>query len=1087
MAPPDPRSLSPAERASIRTQARRSLARFRGDATARVRERARRIVAGAHLTALTVDADGAAAVCDDGGPVRVELVWGDPARSRCACADFRRRGTCAHAVALLEASLAAIEGEAAPARNDGAEAPRWLTRLERVTRTIEAGGEHRLDPWRAPDPASIEVRYVLRFGDGRRGVEARLECQVRRGGEAASWVPIPFSGADAGDVDLALLGPAHAAVAAVASGARDASWRSDPTHRAVAVASVTRDVARPLLEAAAAAAPVLVQLEPEGEPTPLALELQRGVSVELEAEDERRRLWRVHATLVLDGEERVPAARAARVTHDGLCVIDAPARLVRVPAGEATAIVTELAAGPLELPESEAPSLSAIASAATLVGPRLAEVASPPRPVPCLRAEAPLEAPGEARVECEVTFDYCGTRVRPDDRTKVVPGLEGRSIPRQPRFEAAAIRRFRELGGRPRGAGPGAERGSGTGADAAVPAGRFLGMVGALVDEGWHVTARDQLVRGATSVDVSVRSGVDWFDLVGGVRFGDEEVPFPVALEAARAERGFVELGDGSRGLLPERWLERWRLAALGEEVEGGLRFGRSQAWAVAALAERRAAEVDEPFARLRERLGTLGAPAASDPPPEFRGELRPYQREGLGWLRSLDQVGLSGCLADEMGLGKTVQVLAYLLGRAAESEGRPSLVAAPRSLVFNWLHEAARFTPTLPTLDFTGPDRWERLEHAAPGSLLVTTYGTLRRDAERLAEIELDVAVLDEAQAIRSRRSQTAIAARALRARRRLALTGTPMENHLGDLWSQLEFLNPGMLGAHAAFASLGAPRGRHGLPEEGRELLARALRPFLFRRTKDAVLPDLPPKVEQVLSAPMADAQRTTYDDMARYFRAELSKSKGQRRKERLENPGEVEMHVLAALTRLRQAACHPGLVDPSLLAEASGKLDLVLPMLEELVRAGRKAIVFSSFTRLLGLVRTRLEAARLPYHVLDGSTRDRGTVVERFQTAPEGCVFLISLKAGGAGLNLTAADYVFLMDPWWNPAAEAQAVDRAHRIGRTRPVHVYRVLTEGSIEARVVELQGRKAALASVALEGAATTLSDLGPEDLEFLLS
>ena len=1079
MASPDPRSLGPSDRAKVQTQARRFLAQFRGDATARVRERARRLVAGAHLTAVTVDRSGAAAVCDDDGEaIRVELRWQDPGSARCPCADFRRRGTCPHVVALLEAALSALDEDSAPGPQDRS-APRWLTRLERVTHRIEAGGGRRLDPWRAPDPSSLEVRYVLRFGDRREGLGARLECQVRRGGPEVNWVPIPFSGADAGDVDLSLLGPAHAAVAAVASGASDAGWRKDPTHRAVTVAAVTREVARPLLAAAAAAAPLLVALEASAAPLPLRLELEREVGLELEAEDESRSLWRVHASLVVDGEERIRAEEVARVTHDGLCVLRGSARLLLLPQGEATAVVIELSGGPLELPAEEAPSLSAIAGTVTLVGPRLAEIAEPARPVPCLRAETPLEAEGEARVECEVTFDYSGTRVRPDDRTKVVPGLDGRSVPRQPLFEAAAILRFRDLGGRPAGGG--------TGAAAAVPGGRFLGMVGTLVDEGWQVTARDQLVRGMGSVSLSVRSGVDWFDLVGGVSFGDEEVPFPVALDAARNERGFVELGDGSRGLLPERWLERWKLAALGEEIDGGLRFDSSQAWAVAALAEQRAAEVDEPFARLREQLGTLGAPEAVDPPAGFRGELRPYQREGLGWMQSLDRVGLSGCLADEMGLGKTVQVLAYLLSRAPVRGGRHSAVVAPRSLVFNWLHEAARFAPTLSTLDFTGPDRWVRLEQAPPGSLLVTTYGTLRRDAAQLAEAELDVLVLDEAQAIRSRRSQTALAARALRARRRLALSGTPMENHLGDLWSQLEFLNPGMLGAHAAFASLGAPRGRHALPEEGRDLLARALRPFLFRRTKDAVLPDLPPKVEQVLSAPMGDAQRTTYEDLSRYFRTELSKSKGQRRKERLENPGEVEMHVLSALTRLRQAACHPGLVDPSLLAEGSGKLDLVLPMLEELVASGRKAIVFSSFTRLLGLIRTRLETARIPYHVLEGATRNRGAVVERFQTAPEGCVFLISLKAGGAGLNLTAADYVFLMDPWWNPAAEAQAVDRAHRIGRTRPVHVYRVLTKGTVEARVVELQDRKSDLARTALEGAATTLSDLGPEDLEFLLT
>ncbi|MEM6567969.1 MAG: helicase-related protein, partial [Planctomycetota bacterium] len=247
------------------------------------------------------------------------------------------------------------------------------------------------------------------------------------------------------------------------------------------------------------------------------------------------------------------------------------------------------------------------------------------------------------------------------------------------------------------------------------------------------------------------------------------------------------------------------------------------------------------------------------------------------------------------------------------------------------------------------------------------------------------------------------------------------------------------------------------------------------------------LPPKTEQVLRAPLVGAQEATYQELSRYYRSELTKSKGEKRREREEDPGAEQMMVLAALTRLRQAACHPGLVDPTLLAERSGKLDLVLPMLEEIVRSGRKAIVFSSFTRLLGLVRTRLETRRLPYLVLEGRTRDRGALVDRFQNDPTGMVFLISIKAGGAGLNLTAGDYVFLLDPWWNPAVEAQAIDRAHRIGREGPVHVYRVLTEGTIEDRVVELQTKKAKLADAVLAGAATTLADLGPDDLAFLLS
>ncbi len=1057
------------------------LAHFRGNATARTRERARLLVAGGRLSEAHVDASGASATIEDDSEVLTpRLVWSDVGGARCGCTPFRRKGTCPHLVAVLEMALAALAETSAAPTTKGA--PDWLRRLESMTGAIEGREGTVTDPWRAQNPADFEVRYVLRFADRRGEVGARLECQVRRGGASGRWVAIPFTGPDADDVDLAQLGPAHARVAAIATGAPEASWLQDPTHRAVSLATVGRAMARPLLAAARDAAPLVLAAAASTEPRALALDLDRVVSLELEADAESVPIWTIRGWLRVGDRERIPASSILQVATDGICVIDTEevaARVVLLPAGDASSVAAEFARAPLEIPRSEAPSLSAVAGAAVLVGPELAEIARPERPTPSLRAESPLEAEGDVRVDCHITFDYGGTSVRVGDRTRVIPALDGRSVPRQPKFEAQALARFRELGGRPV-ADP-------TGPDAAVSAGRFLGLVSTLVDEGWHVVARDQILRKSTGVDVSITSGVDWFDLVGAVKFGDEEIPFPVALRAAQQSQGFVTLGDGSRGMLPESWLERWRLASFGEETEEGLRFDRTRAWILAELVEEREAEVDDPFQVLRERMGSLGAPHPEDPPATFTGELRPYQRDGLGWLRMLDRVGLCGCLADDMGLGKTIQILAYLLARAPEMEGRHALVVAPRSLVFNWLAEAGRFAPSLPTVDFSGPERWTRFEAARPGSLLVTTYGALRNDAERLAETELDLVILDEAQAIKSRRSQTALAARALKARRRVTLTGTPVENHLGELWSQLEFLNPGMLGAHTAFEQLGAPRTVNGLTDEGRSLLARALKPFLLRRTKDAVLDDLPPKTEQILRAPLAGAQETTYTELSRYYRSELMKSKGQKRKERLENPGGPEVHVLAALTRLRQAACHPGLVEPALLAEGSGKLDLVLPMLEELVAAGRKAIVFSSFTRLLGLVRTRLETARVPYLVLDGQTRDRGALVDRFQTCPDGTVFLISVKAGGAGLNLTAADYVFLLDPWWNPAVEAQAIDRAHRMGRTRPVHVYRVLTENTIEARVVELQEKKADLARAVLDGAATTLSDLGPDDLAFLLS
>ncbi|MEM9803623.1 MAG: DEAD/DEAH box helicase, partial [Planctomycetota bacterium] len=487
--------------------------------------------------------------------------------------------------------------------------------------------------------------------------------------------------------------------------------------------------------------------------------------------------------------------------------------------------------------------------------------------------------------------------------------------------------------------------------------------------------------------------------------------------------------------------------------------------------------EVDAPFADLRALLSSASQPVALHEPEGFVGELRPYQREGLGWLQQLADLGLGGCLADDMGLGKTVQVLAYLLRRVpAQEERRPSLVVAPRSLVFNWRAEAHRFAPSLTVVDYTGPEREITLAEAESPDIVLTTYGTLRRDQAELAQIDFDLVILDEAQAIKNAASQTASAARSLRARQRLALSGTPVENHLGELGSLLEFLNPGTLEGTRLGRRLRAKGRSPKLDDESRGILVRAVRPFLLRRTKDEVLEELPPKTEQVLECTLEGRQRNDYDDLRKHFRTRFAASGAS---------GGVE--VLQALLRLRQTACHPGLIDETRQSETSAKLDVLVPLVEELVDQGHKALIFSQFTGFLGIVRRALDEKGLRYAYLDGSTRKREAEVHAFQNDPTVPLFLVSLKAGGTGLNLTAADYVFLLDPWWNPAVESQAIDRAHRIGREHPVHVYRIIARDTIEERVRELQEKKRDLASAVLGGAATTLSDLDSDDLEFLLS
>jgi SNF2 family DNA or RNA helicase len=471
---------------------------------------------------------------------------------------------------------------------------------------------------------------------------------------------------------------------------------------------------------------------------------------------------------------------------------------------------------------------------------------------------------------------------------------------------------------------------------------------------------------------------------------------------------------------------------------------------------------------------------------PGFCGQLREYQREGLGWINFLREFGFGGCLADDMGLGKTIQVLALLETRrelrhnsGEEERPAPSLVVAPRSLIFNWRQEAARFTPRLRVLDHTGIGR-AKVDHGFdPYDLILTTYGTLRRDAAFFKNLRFDYVILDEAQAIKNAGTASAKAARLLKGSHRLALSGTPVENHLGELWSIFEFLNPGMLGS-ASVLKLGQVELRK--PDTAaRELLARALRPFILRRTKAHVALDLPDKVEQTLYCELDAAQRRLYNELRDHYRQQLL--------QKVEREGirKTSIQILEALLRLRQAAIHPGLIDRGRADESSAKLEALLPQLDEVLDAGHKALVFSQFTSMLAILKPKLQEKQISFAYLDGKTRDREAEVERFQNDPSCRLFLISLKAGGLGLNLTAAEYVFLLDPWWNPAVEMQAVDRSHRIGQTRTVFAYRLIARDTVEEKVLELQRTKRNLADAIINADSSLIRDLRPEDLAILLS
>jgi SNF2 family DNA or RNA helicase len=517
-------------------------------------------------------------------------------------------------------------------------------------------------------------------------------------------------------------------------------------------------------------------------------------------------------------------------------------------------------------------------------------------------------------------------------------------------------------------------------------------------------------------------------------------------------------------------------LAGMGTVVGEHVQFRRSQAGLLdVLLASQPEAKFDEQFGRMRDELRGFQGVGAVAQPKGFVGKLRDYQREGLGWMEFLRRFSFGGCLADDMGVGKTAQVLAML--EARRGKHGPTLVVVPRSLIFNWKEEAGRFTPKMRVYDYTGLNRLA-VDFSAY-DLVLTTYGTLRRDALRLKDVEFDYVVLDEAQAVKNSSTESAKAVRLLKSAHRLALSGTPVENHLGELWSLFEFLNPGMLGAASVFQMThGAGQG---LDEESRKLLAQALRPFILRRTKDQVVKELPAKTEQTIYCELEPEQRKLYNELREHYRGALLK------RIETEGMGKAKIMVLEALLRLRQAACHPGLIDLKRSTEPSAKLDALLEQLREVLETGHKALVFSQFTSMLKILRSRLDQDGIVYEYLDGKTKDRQACVDRFQT-DAGCkLFLISLKAGGLGLNLTEAEYVFLLDPWWNPAVEAQAVDRAHRIGQKKAVFAYRLIARDTVEEKVLELQKSKKDLAAAIVGEDNALIRNLKREDLELLLS
>lgn len=559
-------------------------------------------------------------------------------------------------------------------------------------------------------------------------------------------------------------------------------------------------------------------------------------------------------------------------------------------------------------------------------------------------------------------------------------------------------------------------------------------------------------------------------------------------LEGSDARRAVLLHVDDRRVLsLPA---ERMRkiLSALPELVDpelrltsGVLRLRRARLAEMAQLESDWPLVGDAELADVARRLGEFERIGPGVEPAGLQASLRDYQRFGLGWLQFLREAGFGGILADDMGLGKTIQTLAHVLvEKEAGRLDRPALVIAPTSLMFNWRNEARRFAPGLKTLLLHGPERRGQFQWIGESDLVLTTYPLLVRDLDWLKRERWHLVILDEAQAIKNARTRASRAVRQLSARHRLCLTGTPLENNLSEMWSQFDFLMPGLLGSDAAFrAYFRQPIEKAGNLDR-RAQLGRRIRPFFLRRSKAEVAPELPPKTEIVRSVPLTGAQLRTYEAV----RAEMQERV--RRAFHRDGPERGRIVVLDALLKLRQICCDPRLLDAhaTVAAGGSAKLDLLMDLIPEMVIEGRRILVFSQFVSMLDVIEQALAQRGIALLRLTGQTRNRERVVEAFQ-AGRAPVFLISLRAGGVGLNLTAADTVIHYDPWWNPAVEDQATDRAHRIGQDQKVFVYRLLTEGTIEDKIQQMQGAKRELIDGLLGGGGAV--DLTPEDLAELFA
>jgi SNF2 family DNA or RNA helicase len=563
-------------------------------------------------------------------------------------------------------------------------------------------------------------------------------------------------------------------------------------------------------------------------------------------------------------------------------------------------------------------------------------------------------------------------------------------------------------------------------------------------------------------------------------------VPIEVIWEAWTKGKRYVQLKDGSYTSLPESWLNKLghKLKALGFDPEKAPKqqFNQFEAPVLEKILEDLPqAQTDEFFVKLREKINNFDQIKIIAQPKELQATLRPYQIQGLSYLNFLREYGFGGILADEMGLGKTIQTLSYIQSLVDKGVDGPNLIIVPTSVLPNWEREAQKFVPNLKRLTIYGAKREGLFQHIKDSHLVITTYALLRRDLDELLKYEYASVILDEAQNIKNPNTITARSVRKLDAGLRVCLSGTPIENNLFELWSLFEFLMPGFLGSQHSFQR-GIVKPIKDGDEETLDYLRTRVKPFILRRTKAEVAKDLPPKIETTHYCDLVDEQRELYNALAKKLKDQVLRDVDEK------GMAKSQMSILDALLKLRQICCHPRLLKLDMPGVStnlpSGKFDAFKDLVVDIIDGGHKVLVFSQFVQMLHVIRNWLQIREIPFAYLDGSSKDRFEQVDRFNDNPDIPIFLISLKAGGTGLNLTSADYVIHYDPWWNPAVENQATDRTHRIGQKRQVFAYKMICQNTVEERILKLQEQKKDVAEAIIPGQ-SALKSLTRDDLEML--